>query len=103
MPNGLPISADQIAFCQGLNADAAIGELGRALEGNVTLQAGEISLVAGRRRNYESMLADIRLGRYDAFWNAPSRLWGSTGGAETDKTTPCERGENRAFGRNQEF
>ena len=103
LPSGLALSADQVTFLQGLNADMAIGELGRALEGNVTLQPGEISLISGRRRNYEAVLEDIRKGRYDAFFSLQSRLWGSTGGAETGKSTPGQRGENRAFGRNQEF
>jgi hypothetical protein len=99
----VPLTSRQISWLQVLNADAAIGELGRALEGNITLQPGEISLVGGRRKNYETVLADIRLGRFDQFFGLKSRMWGSMAGAETDKSTPYSREENRAFGRNQKF
>jgi len=102
-PPSSGLVARQLNWLTALNADAAIGELGRALEGNITLQPGEVSLVSGRRKNYETVLEDIRKGRYDAFFGLQSRLWGSTGGAETDKSTPGERKENRTFGRNQEF
>jgi hypothetical protein len=102
-PGGVSLTPDQANWLTLRNADVVIGELGRALEGNVTLQPGEISTVAGRRKNYEKVMADVSKGEYDAFFGVPSRLWGSIGGAETDKSTPGQRGENRAFGRNQEF
>lgn len=103
LPNGQALSADQSNWLIILNADAAIGEMGRALEGNVTFQPGEISLVAGRRKNYETTLNDIRGGRYDAYFGQVSRFTNTGtygfGGAEADDSTPAERGENRAFGR----
>ena len=103
LPGGATISVDQSNWLLLLNADGAIGELGRALEGNVTLQPGEISVVGGRRKNYEMVLAAVAKGAYDAYWGLPSRLAGSIGGAEEDHTTPRQRDENRQFGINQKF
>lgn len=97
------LSARQQNWLVILNADGAIGELGRVLEGNVTLQPGEVSLVSGRRKNYETVLADIRLGRYDNFFGLVSRIRGSIAGAESTQDAPEDRRENRGFGRTQEW
>jgi len=103
LPNGQPVSFEQLNWLAELNEDAAASKLGAVLQSNVTLQPGEISIAGQRRRSFEAVMDDVRKGRYDAFWGLQSRLWGSVGGAETDRSTPGQRGENRAFGRNQEF
>jgi hypothetical protein len=101
-PATMTLTTDQTNFLRSLNRDAAIAELGSALEGNVLLQPGEYSLAAARRRSYETVLADIKKAAYDQLFGQTSRLVG-TAGAETDTSTPEDRAENRSFGKNQVF
>lgn len=101
-PATMTLTTDQSNFLRSLNRDAAIAELGSALEGNVALQPGEYSLAAARRRSYEQVLADVKKAVYDPMFGQTSRVVG-TAGASTDKSTPEERSENRSFGKNQIF
>jgi hypothetical protein len=98
-----PLSPDQSAWLSALNEDWAASKLGAVLESNVTLQPGEVSIAQQRRKQFETILGEIKAGKYDAYFGLESRLAGSTGGAETDRTTPAQRGENRPFGLNQKF
>jgi hypothetical protein len=98
-PDGQPFSGSQLAFLADLNEDYAAARLASVLESVNTLQPGEVSVAGQRRKQYETILADIRLGRYDAYFAQVSRIRGSIGGAETDSSTPSDRGENRGFGR----
>jgi len=101
-PAAMTLTTDQSNFLRSLNRDAGIAELGSALEGNLTLQPGEYSLAAARRRSYEQTLADIKRAAYDQFFAQTSRLVG-TAGANMDQSSPEERQENRSFGKNQVF
>jgi len=103
LPNGLPLSTDQSNWLRALNADYAASKLAAVLETVNTLQPGEVSVAGQIRKAYEAILADIRLGRYDAYFGQVSRLRSSVGGAETDSSTPDDRGENRSFGKKQVY
>lgn len=102
-PNAVTLSADQQNWLAALNEDGAAAKLGAVLESNISLQTGEVSVAGQRRKAFESVLADIKNGRYDAYWGLASRLTNSIAGAEADRTTPGERDENRSFGKNQIF
>jgi len=102
-PASLDLSTDQANWLQSLNTDYAVGRMGLVLQAQITLQPGEVSLAGQRLKQFDAVLNDVRAGRYDAFFGVRSRLWGSVGGAETERSTPAQRDENRAFGRNQEF
>lgn len=97
-------SARQAAFLAAINENGAVAELGSALQGALTLQPGEYSLPAERRRQAEAMLKQIAAGAYDKLFGVKaSGSFGGIGGAETDKAdTPEALGDNRAFGRNDE-
>ena len=98
------LSAAQAAWLAALNQDAGVGKLALTLQGAVTLQPGEYSLPAARLRQYEKVLAGIHDGVYDKFWGISGGKFGGVGGAEVAKTdTPEALGENKAFGKNQEF
>lgn len=103
LPNGQPLSADQLNLLADRNEDYAASKLGAVLESNVTLQPGEISIAGQRRRMFEGFLADIKKGQYDAYFGIASSIAQSIGGAEADRSTPCERGENRLFGKNEDY
>lgn len=102
-PSTITLSTDQTNWLSSLNEDWAASKLAAVLEANISLQPGEVSVAQQRRRSFESVLGDIKLGRYDAFWSIQSRLANSIAGAEADRTTPHERGENRSFGKNQAY
>jgi hypothetical protein len=108
-PDTLRLNADQAAFLRALNLEAGMAELGSALEGNVTLQPGEYSLPASRRRSCERQIEEIKKGLYDAMFSQLARhveiepLFGGTAGGETDRETAQDRGENKAFSKNQNF
>lgn len=101
-PAAMTLSADQTSWLSALNEDGAAAKLAAVLEANVTLQPGEVSIAQQRRKAFEAVLADFKNGRYDAYWGLESRFSGD-GGAETDRSTPRERDENRSFGKNQKF
>ena len=103
-------SARQLALLAALNEDGAVAELGSALQGTLTLQPGEYSVPASRRRSAEAALKQIIAGGCDVLFGmatatpATTSKFGGIGGAETAKEdTPEALEENRAFGKNQEF
>jgi hypothetical protein len=109
-PDALVLTTDQTAWLRTLNEDGAIGDLGDALEGTMTLQPGEYSLAAAHRKRFEMVLKEIQAGLHDAFFRSEAAhkevrpQLGGIAGAETDTdSTPADRGENRSFGRGQVF
>lgn len=108
--DSLVLTARQTAFLQGVNADGAIGDLGDALQGNASYQPGESSASAQHRAAYERVLKEIAAGVHDRLFNPDAATmdtesgFGGVAGAETtDGETPEDRGENRAFGKDQTF
>lgn len=107
--DALVLNDDQKRFLRALNRDGAIPDLGDALQGTLTLQPGEYSLPAMRRKTYETVLKEILAGVYDRLFNPTAKIadvasqMKAVGGAETDGSTPADRGENRRFGVNQIF
>lgn len=106
----IALTTRQQNFLRAVNADGAVAELGLALQGSLTLQPGEYSLAAGRRRSAERVLAEIIKGSHDVLFGvgtatpATTTKFGGIGGAETDAAdTPEALEENRSFGKNQEF
>jgi hypothetical protein len=100
----LPVTGqEQLDFLGALNADYAMRELGVALQGVVTLQPGEYSTVSSATRRFEQLIQAIRDKKYDAFFGVSSWIRNSMAGADTDRSTPRERGENRSFGKNMKF
>lgn len=96
----------QANFLRGINVDGAVAELGAALQGTLTLQPGEYSLPAARRRSAERTLKQMAEGEHDALFGleAEGMKFAGVGGAETTvDETPEDRGENRSFGKGQEF
>jgi len=108
-PDSLALTADQANFLRALNRDGAIADLGDALEGNVSLQAGEQAHAAQRRNSFERQIAEIKQGLYDKFFSALARTveieptLGGTAGGETDRSTAWDRDENKAFSKDQVF
>lgn len=104
-PAATTLTADQQNWLRSLNLDAAVGRMGLVLEAQVTLQPGEVSLAGQRLKQFETTLNEVRNGRYDWFFGLQSRLRdpNAFAGADTDRSTPRERGENRAFGVNEDY
>jgi hypothetical protein len=108
-PDNMTLTSDQAAFLRALNRDGAIADLGDALQGNVSLQPGEYSLAGSRRQSFERQIEEIKQGLYDALFSGLARhveiepLLGGTGGGETDRSTAFDRGEDKAFSKNQTF
>ena len=108
-PDALALTADQANFLRALNRDGAIADLGDALEGNVSLQAGEQAHASQRRQSFERQIAEIKQGLYDKFFSALARTveieptLGGTAGGETDRSTAWDRDENKAFSKDQVF
>lgn len=109
-PDALVLDTDQAAFLKSLNRDGAIADLGTALLSTVTLQPGEYSVAAGHRKAFETVLAEIGQGVHDRLFTADAKTadvrpqFGGTAGAETDsEETPVDLGQNRFFGKNQQF
>jgi hypothetical protein len=109
-PDAMQLTPDQANFLRALNRDGAIADLGDALQGTVSLQPGEYSLASERRKSFERQIAEIKQGLYDKFF-APiiaktveiEPTFGGIGGGETDHSTAFDRGENKAFSKNQTF
>lgn len=99
------LMARQTNLLSGLNAMAVVKQLGDALATRVSLQTGEPAISSSKGRSLTAILKDIRTGAYDGFFGIPSRLTDGNAfaGAETDGSTPEDRGENRAFGMNQDL
>lgn len=110
-PDTPAVTGDAARFLLSLNKDGAIADLGDALQGTMTLQPGEYSLPAERRKSYERVMKELVQGFHDnLFQPVISRTTDVTpltrgiGGAETDPTqTPRVTGKNRKFWINQQF
>ncbi len=108
-PDTLALTADAANFLRALNRDGAIADLGDALQGDVTLQPGEYSLAGAHRQSFERQINEIKQGLYDALFSGLARhveiepLLGGTAGGETDRSTAFDRGEDKAFSKNQVF
>jgi hypothetical protein len=109
-PDAMTLTPDQANILRALNRDGAIADLGDALQGNVSLQPGEYSLAGEHRKTFEKQIDEINKGLYDAlFANTIARhveiepLLGGVAGGETDRSTAFDRGENKAFSKNEVF
>jgi|SRR5208337_1611514 len=108
-PDEMELTPDQANFLRALNRDGAVADLGDALQGNVALQPGEYSQGAERRKSFERQIAEIKQGLYDKFFSQLARTveieptLGGTAGGETDRSTASDRGEDKAFSKNQVF
>ncbi|MGB9487667.1 MAG: hypothetical protein WCD04_16335 [Terriglobia bacterium] len=108
-PDTLALTVDAGNFLRALNRDGAIADLGDALQGDVTLQPGEYSLAGSHRQSFERQINEIKEGLYDALFSGLARhveiepLLGGTAGGETDRSTASDRGEDKAFSKNQVF
>src|SRR3954469_352086 len=90
-PDTPAVTGDAARFLLSLNKDGAIADLGDALQGTMTLQPGEYSLPAERRKSYERVMKELVAGAHDQlFQPTTSRtadvtpLMRAVGGAETD-------------------
>jgi hypothetical protein len=102
----LVLTAAQSNFLRGLNVDGAVAELGAALQGSLTLQPGEYSLAAARRRSAERTLKQIADGEHDTLFGVQTegaKFAGVAGAETTVDETPEDLGENRSFGKGQTF
>jgi hypothetical protein len=108
-PDAMELTPDQANFLRALNRDGAIADLGDALQGNVLLQPGESSQADQRRKSFERQIAEIKQGLYDKFFSQLARTveieptLGGVAGGETDRSTAFDRGEDKAFSKNQVF
>jgi hypothetical protein len=108
-PDTLQLSPDQANFLRALNRDGVIADLGDALQGNVSLQPGEHSQAAERRKSFERQIEEIKQGLYDKFFSLLAKTveieptLGGTAGGETDRSTASDRSENKAFSKDQTF
>jgi hypothetical protein len=108
-PDAVTLTADQANFLRALNRDGAIADLGDALQSELTLQPSEYSLAGSHRQGFERQIKEIKEGLYDALFSTLARhveiepLLGGIGGGETDRSTALDRGENKAFSKNQTF
>jgi len=108
-PDAMALTTDQANFLRALNRDGAIADVADALQGNVSLQAGEESEATQRRKSYEIQIAEIKQGLYDKSVSQLARTVeieptrGATAGGETDRSTAPERGENKSFSKDQVF
>jgi hypothetical protein len=108
-PDAMELTPDQANFLRALNRDGAIADLGDALQGNVSLQPGESSQADQRRKSFERQIAEIKQGLYDKFFSQLARTveieptLGGIAGGETDRSTAFDRGEDKAFSKNQVF
>ena len=108
-PDTLELTPDQANFLRALNRDGAIADLGDALQGNVSLQPGEHSQAAERRKSFERQIEEIKQGLYDKFFSLLAKTveieptLGGTAGGETDRSTAQDRSENKSFSKNEIF
>lgn len=100
-----PLTTRQSNLLRSLNRKAGVAELGSALAARITLQTGEPAIVSSSGQKITTVVNDIRAGAYDSFFGIQSRLrdGNAFAGAESDQTTPEDRGENRGFGMNQDL
>ena len=108
-PDAMELTPDQANFLRGLNRDGAIADLGDALQGNISLQPGEYSQAAERRQSFERQISEIKQGLYDKLFSLVAKTveieptLGGAAGGETDRSTAFDRGEDKAFSKNQVF
>jgi hypothetical protein len=108
-PDVMQLTPDQANFLRALNRDGAIADLGDALQGTVALQPGEYSLAAARRKSFEGQIREIKDGLYDKIFAVIARtveiepLLGGVAGGDTDRSTAQDRGENKAFSKDEVF
>jgi len=108
-PDAMTLTTDQNNFLRALNRDGAIADLGDALQGNLVLQPGEYSLAGKHRETFERQIKEIKDGLFDALFAALARhveiepLLGGIAGGETDRSTAFDRGEDKAFSKNETF
>ena len=108
-PDAMTLTTDQANFLRALNRDGGVADLVDALQGNVSLEAGEESEATARRKSFELQIAEIKQGLYDKFFSQLARTveieptFGGTAGGETDRSTARDRGENKAFSKDQAF
>jgi len=108
-PDAMELTPDQANFLRALNRDGAVADLGDALQGSVSLQAGEDSHAAERRKSFERQIAEIKQGLYDKIFSPLAKTveieptLGGTAGGETDRSTAQDRCENKAFSKDQVF
>ena len=108
-PDAMSLTTDQANFLRALNRDGAIGDLGDALQGNLSLQPGEYSLAGSHRKSFELQIKEIKEGLYDKIFAAIARtveiepLLGGIAGGETDRSTAQDRGENKPFSKDEVF
>lgn len=100
-----PLTQRQTDLLAGLNTSAVVRQLADVIAARLSLQTGEPAIGGSRGQSLSAILKDIRGGAYDSFFGVQSRLRDANAfaGSDTDETTPEERGENRAFGMNQDL
>ncbi len=110
--NGGVLTNDQKNFLRALNADGAVADLLDSLQTTVTLQPGEASLGAERRKTYLRVLGEIAKAGHDALFNVGplgniarhqdvTPLFQGVAGAETmPEDTPPVLQQNRTFWKN---
>jgi hypothetical protein len=105
----MTLTTDQANFLRALNRDGGVADLVDALQGNVSLEAGEESEATARRKSFELQIAEIKQGLYDKFFSQLARTveieptLGGTAGGETDRSTAQDRSENKSFSKDQVF
>jgi hypothetical protein len=96
----IAFTPEQLSWLANANLDAGVGRLGTVLQAQITLQPGEVSIAGQRLKQFEATIQAIRDKKWDAFFGVQSWIRESMGGAETDRSTAQERGENRGFSKN---
>jgi len=108
-PDAMTLTTDQANFLRALNRDGGVADLVDALQGNVSLEAGEESEATARWKSFELQIAEIKQGLYDKFFSQLARTveieptLGGTAGGETDRSTAQDRSENKSFSKDQVF
>jgi hypothetical protein len=102
-PDALELTTTQENFLRGLNVDGAAADLGVALQGTVTLQPGEYSLASAMRASFERVIKEIQTGVHDPLFGVGATFAGVGGAETTPGQTAEDRGENRAFSKDEVF
>lgn len=110
-PDAVTLTGDQSKFLRALNRDGASADFGDALQSTITLQPGEYSVAAARRKSFELVIKEINQGLHDGLFQPDisrttevGSLFSGVGGAEVDPgQTPVTASQTRFFGRSQVF
>lgn len=110
-PDAQTNAADAQNFLREMNRDGAVAELGQALQGTVTLQPGEYSVAAERRKSFYAALTAMSKGDYDSLFqplisstqDVTPQLSGIGGAEVPESSTPLAMGKRRAFYKEQIF